>query len=78
MKAARQWWWLLTFRETGRTGVRKAVAYLKAGASLLAGIPAVLWQRFRVRGRRRLVGDREFQHLILPRPIPQPASTSAA
>lgn len=76
-KAARQWWWLLTLREPGRLGVRKALAYVSAGFSLLKGVPAVLWQRFQVRGRRRLVDEREFQHLILPKPAPPSLSKRA-
>lgn len=77
-KAARQWWWLATRQEPPHAGVRKGLAYLSAGFSLMKSIPAVLWQRFQVRGRRRLVGDREFRHLIVPKPVPEAHSSRSA
>lgn len=62
-KTLRAWLRLLTFQERGLTAWRKGLAYLSAGASLLAGLPGVLRQRSLVRGRR-LVADGEFGHLV--------------
>jgi GT2 family glycosyltransferase len=67
-KAARQWCWLLTRR---KRSLPKALAYARAGVSLLSGIPGAARKRFHIRSRR-LVGDQALAPLIQPPPGSSP------
>ena len=66
-KTARMWYWVLTFQQRGRAAWETAWAYVRAGGSLLAGMPDMLLKRGQIRGRR-LVAERGFAHLIAPKP----------
>jgi GT2 family glycosyltransferase len=63
-RALRKWFRVLSGRECRPLDRQLAWAYVPAGTSLLAGMPAMLWQRFVNRFVRRRVADRDFAHLI--------------
>jgi GT2 family glycosyltransferase len=67
-KALRKWWRVLTAQECSRRDWGQAFAYARAAGAIYWNLPLMLWRRFLVRGKRRLVPDESFAHLVVPSP----------
>jgi GT2 family glycosyltransferase len=67
-RAARKWYRVLALRDRSARDRRQALAYVRAALSLVRHLPAMLWQRLRIRTLQRIAPDRAFAHLIATPP----------
>lgn len=65
-RALRKWYRVASLRDRSARDRGHALAYARAGLSLLRALPGMLCKRIQIRGLRRTTADGSFAHLITP------------